>query len=261
MASLTNHALAKMRAGGIALVATVNLVRSGDICRLMAAAGLDVLVLDLEHQVHWGDAVHEIAMTGLDVGITVLARPGGPEYTDINRGLNSGALGVIVPRVASVADARAVVQAARFAPAGARAVPPILPHFGFRAYRQAEALAALDAQTLVAVNLESAEAIRDAEAIAAVPGIDVLFIGAGDLAQSLGLAERDHPTVWAALEQLVAACKRHGKFAGLGGLMENAQLERAVSLGVQYLSIGSDTSFLLAGAKAKTGVRYEFLRP
>ena len=251
MTALTNPALEKLRRGEVVLVATVNTMRSGDVARMMKVAGLDILVLDLEHQVHWGDAVHEIAMAGIDIGMTILARPGGPEYVDINRGLNSGAMGVIVPRVARLADAQAVVQAARFAPLGNRAVPPMFPHFGYRPTKEADAVAQLETATLVAINLESADSLRDADAIAALPGIDVLFVGAGDLAQNLGLSERDHPDVWQAIEAIVAVCKRQGKAAGIGGLMENAQIERAIKLGVQYVSIGSDTAFLIAGARIK----------
>jgi 2-keto-3-deoxy-L-rhamnonate aldolase RhmA len=247
---IRNHAFEKLKLGQPVLVATVRDARSGDIARMLKASDYDVLVIDLEHNAVPGDAVHEIAMTALDVGITPLVRVPDHSAGPISRALSHAALGIVVPHVGNAEDARAIVQAARFAPEGERAVPPIFPHFGYRQITQAGAIAQLTAATMVVALIETIEGLDNADEIAAVPGIDVLFLGTSDLAQAMGIAgQKDHPVIGAATARVVGACRHHGKIPGIGGITETTQFERALAAGMLYLSAGSDTSFMLSGAR------------
>ncbi|MBC7779700.1 MAG: aldolase [Proteobacteria bacterium] len=245
-----NHALDRLKLGHPVLVATVRDARSGDIARMLKACDYDVLVIDLEHMSLPGDAVHEIAMTALDVGITPLIRLPDHAPGPISRALSHAALGIVAPHVGNADEARMIVNAARFAPDGERAVPPMFPHFGYRTITQAGAIAQLAAATMVVALIETAEGLDNADEIAAVPGIDVLFLGTSDLAQAMGIAgQKDHPVIGAATARIVGACRHHGKIPGIGGITETVQFERALAAGMLYLSAGSDTSFLLAGAR------------
>ncbi len=245
-----NHALEKLRRGEPALVATVRDARSGDIAWMLKASDFDVLVIDLEHNSVSGDAVHEIAASALDAGITPLIRVPDHAAGPISQALSHAALGIVAPHVRNAADARAIVHAARFAPHGARAVPPLFPHFRYREISQAGAIAQLSAATMVVALIETQDGLDNADEIAAVPGVDVLFLGTSDLAQGLGIAgQKDHPAIGAATARIVGACRHHGKIPGIGGITETGQFDRALAAGMLYLSAGSDTSFLLAGAR------------
>ena len=102
-------------------------------------------------------------------------------------------------------------------------VPPVFPHFRRVPVGQAEATARLAEETVIAVIIETAAAVAAADAIAAVPGVDVLFLGASDLMADVGTpGAKESPALWQAAEAVVAACKRHGKVPGMGHFSRQA---------------------------------------
>jgi 2-keto-3-deoxy-L-rhamnonate aldolase RhmA len=111
---------------------------------------------------------------------------------------------------------------------------------------------AVNAATLVVVMLETPQAIDNAEAIAAVPGVDGLLIGTNDLCAEMGIpGEFSHERVLAAYDKVVAACRAHGKHPGMGGVYTPQLIERYVARGMRLILAGSDFSFLMAGARTQ----------
>jgi len=145
------------------------------------------------------------------------------------------------------------VAALKYAPMGHRSIGPT-PQLGARPLGRAETAEVLNASTLVAVMLESPQAIDNAEVIAAVNGIDVLMIGTSDLTAEMGIpGELDGAPVVKAYERLIAACARHGKWPGMGGIYDEPLMGRYIGMGVRFILSGADQSFLAAGAKARSG--------
>ncbi|WP_426955742.1 aldolase/citrate lyase family protein [Muricoccus radiodurans] len=244
-----NRLRARMAAGEVALVATVALGRTGDTARLLAVAGFDVMVIDREHNLIPEEACAEMLMAALETGITPLVRLPDAAPGPIGQALSAGALGVVIPRVEDAVTAEAVVRAATFPPGGRRPVPPVFPHFRRVPVGQAEATARLAAETAVVVIIETAAAVAAADAIAAVPGVDVLFLGASDLMADLGTpGAKESPALWQAAEAVVAACRRHGKVPGMGGIPDEAAMARAAGMGVRYISAAHDATLLQAAA-------------
>lgn len=242
----------RLAGGDIALVATLQLARSGDVARIFAAAGFDAVVLDREHNLIGDDAAGEILLAALDAGIAPLVRLPDAAPGPIGQALSAGALGVVIPRVEDAATAAAIARAARFAPHGRRPVPPVFPHFRRRPIGQGEAVPLLAAATLVAVIIETQLGVANAAAIAAVDGIDVLFLGASDLMTDSGEPGRkDSPMLWQAAEAVVAACAAHGKVPGIGGITEEAHFVRAKRMGMRYLSTAHDATLLQSAATAR----------
>ena len=105
--------------------------------------------------------------------------------------------------------------------------------------------------------LETPQAIDNAEAIAAVPGIDALLIGTNDLCMEMGIpGEFGHDRVVAAYDKVIAACRAHGKHPGMGGAYAPQLIERYIARGMRLILSGNDFSFLMAGARAQAaGVR------
>ena len=174
-----------------------------------------------------------------------------PEY--ISRVLDGGALGVIAPHIGSAEQARAVVKAAKFPPLGERGAGGGLPHLQYRSFPIAEANAALNDATMVIVQFESADAVDQADEIAAVEGVDMVLIGVNDMLASLGLAgQYEHGKVRDAYARTIAACRKHGKHVGVGGLSTRPKLAAEfVRLGARLVSTGTDIQFLLAAATEK----------
>jgi 2-keto-3-deoxy-L-rhamnonate aldolase RhmA len=132
-----------------------------------------------------------------------------------------------------------------------------MPQLGYRAVKVGEMTAALNAATLITVMLETPTAILNAEAIAAVDGIDSLMIGTNDLCIEMGIpGELAHAKVAEAYGALVAACQKNGKWPGMGGVYDEPLMRRYVDLGCRFLMAGADLAFMM-GAGAK---RTEFLR-
>jgi 2-keto-3-deoxy-L-rhamnonate aldolase RhmA len=101
--------------------------------------------------------------------------------------------------------------------------------------------------------VETPEAIAEVDAIAAVEGVDVVMIGCNDLSTSMGVSgQTDHPKVVDAFEKLTAACKKHGKWAGMGGIVNDDHARSYVEMGVRFVLGGAETGFIAAGAKARS---------
>ncbi|WP_270933509.1 aldolase/citrate lyase family protein [Falsiroseomonas oryzae] len=244
-----NGLKSRLAAGDTALVATLQLARSGDSARVFARAGYDALVLDAEHNLIGPDAMGEILLAALDAGIAPLVRLPDAAPGPIGQALSAGALGVVIPRVETADLAEAVARAAAFAPRGRRPLPPVFPHFRRVPTAQAEAVASLAAETLVVVIIETRQAVANAAAIAAVEGVDVLFLGASDLSADLGRpGAKDDPALWDAAAAVAAACRAAGKVPGMGGIVEDAHFARARALGMRWISAAHDATLLQAAA-------------
>jgi 2-keto-3-deoxy-L-rhamnonate aldolase RhmA len=250
---LRNDVKSKLARGEVVASMTVRLVRGVEIARIARTAGFDMLYIDLEHSSFSIETTGQICIAALAAGIAPFVRvpANTPEY--ISRVLDGGALGVIAPDVRNAADARTVVNAVKFPPQGERGNPGPLPHLHYRAFPPAEAYAAMNAATSVVVQFESAAALDNAEEIVAVDGVDIVLMGINDLLADLGLpGQYDHPRVHEAYERTIAACRKHGKHCGVGGLGSRPDLvQRFVRMGARYVSTGTDLAFLLGAASAK----------
>jgi 2-keto-3-deoxy-L-rhamnonate aldolase RhmA len=165
--------------------------------------------------------------------------------------LDGGAQGVLMPHVDDAAQARAIVAAGRFPPLGRRSVMGPTPALRYRAMPLGKINETLNADTLVIAMLETPRGVEHADEIAAVPGIDMLLIGSNDLCTELGIpGELRHPKIRAAYEAAAAACKKHGKALGVGGIRGDAELQRdLVRLGARFIIAGNDTAYLAAAAR------------
>lgn len=162
----------------------------------LALAGFDFLVLDMEHSAIDFTRLELLLTAAHAAGIPALVRPWGEEVGLIGKALDMGASGVMVPHVDSAERARAVVAQARYAPQGSRGLCPLTPYDSL-----GEPLRSLDDATYVVVQIEGRQAIDRIGDIAAVPGIDAVFVGPYDLAMSLGVPPGS-PEVYAAADKL-----------------------------------------------------------
>jgi len=251
-ATVRNVAREKLEQGQLSLGVGIRMTRSVEIAKAMATAGFDWLFLDMEHGVMSLEACAQIATAALDAGIAPIARVPNGEYAIATRALDNGALGIVMPHVDTVEEAREIADHLRYPPRGHRSIAGGLPHFGYAPVGTAAATAAIDAATLVVVMLETPRAIENAAAIAAVPGIDALLIGTSDLSIELGIPGRfEDQRIVNAYRTVVDACRAHGKFAGIGGIYEDALLRRYIGMGVRLVIGGGDLGFMQAAGSAR----------
>ena len=249
----------KLAAGGVVSSMTVRLVPSVDIVQIIKSAGFDTFYIDLEHSPLSIETANQLASAALLAGIDCFARvpANTPDY--ILRVLDGGCMGVIAPGVASVAEAQAVVDAAKYAPIGARGVSGALPKTGFRPIP--ELYAKVNAVTTVIVMFESGAALNAADDIAAVDGVDIVMIGTNDLLAELGLpaGNFDNLAIKDAYQRTINACSKHGKHVGVGGFASRPDLiAEFVEMVARDVSTGTDLNFLLAAAREKAAAVAKF---
>jgi len=208
------------------------------LLELATAAGADTLVVDMQHGL-WDRAGLEAAIGTANASATLLVRTADQSSYAISSALDAGADGIIAPLVDSAEQCAAVVQAARFPPEGRRSAGGVRPLVDFGAYR-----AAADQHLVVSVMIETAEAVEAAQAIAATPGLDMIFIGTGDLALSLG-AGPDAPSFEAALQRVLTAGRTNGVAVGAFTPDLDHALRRATQ-GFQFVVFANDIDQNLA---------------
>jgi 2-keto-3-deoxy-L-rhamnonate aldolase RhmA len=245
---LVNPVKDKLARGEVVASMTVRLVPGVEVVRIAKTAGFDTLYIDLEHSGFSIETANQISLMALEAGVPAFVRvpANTPDY--IGRVLDGGALGIIAPGVASAEEARAVVRAVKFPPDGRRGAPGAFAQLQYRSMPLGDAFAAVNAATMVMVQIESAASLERVEDIVAVPGIDLALVGTNDLTADLGIpGEYDHQKVHEAYERVLIACRRHGKHVGVGGLASRPDLVSLyVEMGARYVSTGSDLAFLLA---------------
>jgi len=250
MAQLTNPAKARLAQGQLAIGMGVRGVRGVEIARVMKTAGYDFLFIDLEHGQSSVETAFQISVAALDAGIAPLIRVPHGELALGTRCLDGGGLGVVIPHVDTPEEARAMVDAFKFAPVGHRSIGGGYPQFGFAATPAKDVVTQLNDATLVIAMIETPRAVENAEKIAATPGIDVLLLGTNDLCLELGIAgQLEHEKVVSAIDAIIGACKKHNKWPGLGGVYGKDLARRYISRGMRFVLAGNDLGMLLAAAQ------------
>lgn len=252
MLKIPNHTMRRLQSGEMAIGVGLRQARTVDIAKAMKTAGYNWLMLDLEHSTMAIDTACQIAVAAQDAGITPLVRVPGFEHHYAARVLDGGAQGIVAPHVDDAATAEEMVSHCRYPPIGTRSATALLPQIDFAAHPFEETLSAINASTLVVVMLETLRAIENADAIAAVPGVDVLLVGTNDLCMDLGRPRAfSHPDVLKCYEAVVSACKKHGKHPGMGGVYQPNLMQPYIKMGVKLLLCGTDLTLLMSGATAQ----------
>jgi 2-keto-3-deoxy-L-rhamnonate aldolase RhmA len=185
------------------------------IGQLCASAGAEFIIFDMEHSAAGTDTIRAqfAYCRGLDT--VPLVRVPTADYHFIARMLDAGAKGIMVPMVESAEQAQAIVRAVRYPPDGRRGAAFGVAHDDFRGGDVGETMREANARNLVIAQIETERGLAAVEAIAATPGIDVLWLGHFDMTNFLGIAGGfDDPAYRAAVEAIVAAARRHGKALG-----------------------------------------------
>lgn len=233
----------RVRAGEV-LVGTFLKTPAFHSVEILSRSGLDFAVADTEHAPIGNADIDR--MVASSSGWPLLVRVARNEASAIASVLDLGAGGVIVPHVRSAEDALSVLDAADFH-RGRRGFSPSVRAGGYGTEAPAHYRQRSDAERLVAVQIEDAEAVERIDTIAAVEGVDVLFIGPADLALSIG-CKPDDPRLMQAIEKVAEAGLRHHRTVGIFvGAPEAIATYRR--LGISFFICGSDQSFLLAEAR------------
>lgn len=224
---------------------------SPHIAEMLGHAGFDWLVLETEHSAVESERVEQMMMGVSGTAATPIVRVTRADPLEIGRVLDVGAMGVLVPMVRTAREVQVIVDATRYPPAGTRGFGPL------RASRYAldyeDYLNRANDQLIVAVIIETAEAIENINEIAAVPGLDVMFLGLYDLCLSYGLNpnQMPYPQIDDCIDRVLEAGKAHQVAVGTG-VGSPDDLQSRAQQGFRFLSYGTD--YLMLSGAARTGI-------
>ena len=209
-------------------------------------AGFDWVLIDHEHGPGGQDTLlHQLHAASATPAFPVV-RIAANETPRFKRALDMGALGVMVPWVSTVAEAKAAVQAMQYPPRGIRGVAKFNRGAGFGGDFE-EYYAHAHERLLTVLQIETMDAVNNIEEIAAVEGADVLFVGPTDLSYNMGIRDQlESPRFTEALKKVADAAKNHGKAAGIL-IHNNALVPKVRDLGYTFTALGSDGGAVRAG--------------
>jgi 4-hydroxy-2-oxoheptanedioate aldolase len=239
-------------AGGglIRVFCTGRLVHPVPIQLFGLSGGFQGFWLDCEHAGISTDQITMAALVGQACNLASFARMPVTSYAAVTQALESGVDGVMAAQITSAAEAEKFVSWGKFAPRGVRGLNTQGADAHFTRKTQAELAHDANRDHFIAIQIETLGALREADEIAAIDGVDLLFIGPADLSQALGvLGQPDHESMWTAVDRVAEACRRHGK--GWGIVPPNPEYAaRCVEKGCRMLSMGSDVMAMRLGVQS-----------
>ena len=217
---------------------------------LVARAGFDWALIDLEHGMGSEADLHGQLLAVQGTPTAAVVRVASAERLRVGRTLDAGADGLMIPRLETVAEIAETLTWMRYPPDGIRGVALGTRGGGYAEIAHGALATTVNDRVLGVFQVESPAAVEASAETAAIDGVDVLFVGPADLSHSMGMPGRfDEPSFVAALDRVVANARAHGKAAGI--LLRDASgAAAAVAQGFSFIGIGSDSSFLVAGARA-----------
>jgi 2-keto-3-deoxy-L-rhamnonate aldolase RhmA len=234
---LRRYPLRDRLAGKEPVIGTAIGFSSPDAVEFAAAMGFDFVMIDCQHGPMDPGSVLDMIRAAEGTTIAPLVRVASHEAHEAQRFLDIGAVGIVFPEVSSAREAAQIVASIKYPPEGVRGITPVVRSAGYGVVSSAaDYMREANEETMAVPIIESPAGIQAIDEILRVPGIDAIGIGANDLAISMGYADRDAPAVRRAVEEVVAACRRHGK-PSLMAAASQPQLRALVEMGATMLMV------------------------
>lgn len=247
----------RLRRGEVLIGASISL--SDPQASEALADSVDFLWIDLEHSAISPEALRGHLLAARGKGKPAMVRVPGSGAAFLKPVLDAGAHGIVVPQVRSPDEVMQVVSDCRYPPQGRRGFGPLIPS-NYGRTGGPEYVAEANRHLLVAVMIETVEAVETIDEIVAIPGLDSIVLGPWDLSGSLGLlGQVDHPQVVAAMEKVIARARQVGVFVGSGMGPDPAFACRQARRGVQWLQVGGDCAYLVRSADQLAATIHEQL--
>ena len=248
----TNHVKRKLAAGDVSIGTMVFEFNSTGIGRIIQQAGAEFVVYDMEHS-GWGiETIRALMATTRAADVIPMVRVPATQYHLMSGPLDVGAMGLMVPMVESAEQAELIVQSVKYPPVGRRGSAFGFAHDDYAPGDVGQKMASANEETIILAQIETKQGVENVEAIAALEGIDVLWIGHFDLSVSLGVpAEFEHPRYVGAVDRVLAAAKSANKAAGI--MTGSVQLGREqIAQGFRMIAYSGDV--MIYGEALKQGV-------
>lgn len=239
----------KLKENGYVIGTMLSEFYSPNAAAVFKAGGFDYFIIDCEHGGFDFGMVAAMVATARGCGITAMVRVPQIDKEGMLKYLEMGARGLLVPMVSTAAEAREVVALTRYAPLGARGISTRRAHNDYDGSDMKAYMARANEEITILVQIETREALGNLDEIASVPGIDGLLVGPSDLSSSLGdFGNFETPEFKAAIDQIIAAAKAHGRHVGF--VHSNAKvLQEMRAKGMDILNWNSEIGMIVSQSK------------
>ena len=247
-----NRAKQALKSGHSLLGVMVVEVRQPSIMQILANAGYDIAIIDNEHGPFSIETIADLSRAARWVGITPIVRVPDLAYPYLAQSLDSGAQGVMLPRIYTAEQVEQAVQIMKYPPIGQRGCAFNRGHSDFKSLPVKEGTAEANEETMLVVQIETKEAVDDVEAIISVPGVDVALVGPGDLSIALGVpGQMNAPILHKVIEKVIDACQKKGVYPAIhiNALEDSTYWAKR---GMRLVSGQSETGILLEAATQRT---------
>lgn len=257
----SNSVKASLKAGKPVIGTWITLCPHPRIVKILAAAGFDFVIIEMEHTDFSMGEVGTLAMLARECGLTPIVRPPGTlKPHDLTRPLDAGAQGLLLPSIDNAEQIEAIVRATKYHPRGNRPMNLRGPHTDYHAGSPREIINHLNAETLTVIMVESRASIDNLDAILDVDGVDCVMVGPDDLSQDLGVpGEMQSPVLRSAYEEIFAICRRKNVPFGLSS-QSPEMADEWLSLGATWLPYQNDAAMVLNTARAAVPKLRESIR-
>jgi 2-keto-3-deoxy-L-rhamnonate aldolase RhmA len=243
----------KLSTGEAAIGCALQVYRSPEIARTFAAAGFDYVFIDLEHGSFNMETAHDMIVAANSAGITPIVRVAELLYSLVARLLDSGAQGIILPRVEDPKLLEEALSWMRFPPGGKRGYGVNATMIGYEARNFGEIIEHQNKNTIAVVQFETITAMERADELLSVKGMDVAMVGPADLSISLGVpGQFDHPTLISTVDRLIEKCNQHGVVPGIQ-VRTVAAAKFWLGRGMRFVGAGGEHGLLLEKAREAVG--------
>lgn len=251
----SNDLKMKLREGRSCIGTMVVEMRQPSVMQMLANAGFDFVIIDNEHGPFSIETIADLGRAARRLGVTPIVRVPEIAYTAITQALDAGAQGVMIPRVTEPQQVFSAFEMMKYPPEGKRGSVLARGHTNFKGGSVAEAMAAINQETMLVVQIETLPALERLDEILSIPGVDVALIGPNDLSIALGVPDQmQHPKLEAAIERVIAACNRSRVAPAIH--MNDLQLAAKWAVkGMRMISVSSEVGLMMkAGSETVAAV-------
>ncbi|MGE4283486.1 MAG: HpcH/HpaI aldolase/citrate lyase family protein [Clostridia bacterium] len=221
-----------------------------DIAKMLQVCGFDFFVIDGEHGYFDDSRMAAMLLTAKLAGIPAIVRVARPQREIIIKYMEMGAAGLLLPNTETVEQAKMLIEYSKYAKLGNRGVALTKAHTLYEPVKAVEYMEKANKETVLMVQIESPEGVRNINDIMALEGIDCAFIGPNDLSQSLGImGQFDNPILIEAIEKVITSAKAHSKFSGIH-MGDVGKVKGWIEKGMNFNLWSADTVLMMSAARA-----------
>jgi 2-keto-3-deoxy-L-rhamnonate aldolase RhmA len=247
---LENPLKKTLKAGGAVVGTMVGHLRLPAVAVMMKNAGWDFVFVDCEHGSFTPPALSDFCIAARGVQLPTIVRvPSSTEAQRLYQTLDLGATGLLCPQTETKAQVEFIIHATKYHPMGQRGMSTRNVHTSWGRYKGAELTAKLNQETMIVLQIESAQAVENLEQLISVPGVDAVFIGPNDLSQTLGLpGDPTAPEVIKYVERTQQTCRRFNMPCGVHSF-DVANCKSWLQKGMRFMACGNEVTWLVDSAQ------------